>query len=269
MVSPQAHEVYSREIVAPFIGFLKTLVQNGANLNAYVLKLRPYREVTELPDQLSQLERATSIFSQKTLQLNQAAALARRPPEKDQYISEALGLCNALHLLIDTPVLEIFEFLVSKGSNAGDSNLFNQANFQKMSPFFKLVKQKNIKEGDYKKMFDGLLSSGRVDVDGTDQFGMSAFWFFYSNNRHEEAFYLAEKHGGDMNHIDNYGVFPLKKELMAGNLQLFKQLLEKGANPNMTDEFQRTVLHLACDFAHRKDYREVLKLLKKHGADLA
>jgi ankyrin repeat protein len=98
---------------------------------------------------------------------------------------------------------------------------------------------------------------------------MSAFWFFYNNNRHEEAFYLAEKHGADMNHIDNYGVFPLKKELMASNLALFRQLLEKGANPNMIDEFQRTVLHLACDFAHRKDYREVIRLLMKHGADLA
>jgi ankyrin repeat protein len=50
-----------------------------------------------------------------------------------------------------------------------------------------------------------------------------------------------------MNHIDNYGLFPLKKELYANNLPLFKQLLEKGANPNMIDEFQRTVMHLACD----------------------
>lgn len=91
------------------------------------------------------------------------------------------------------------------------------------------------------------MSSGHVDVDSPDQFGTTAFWYFYSNNRLEEAFYLAEKHGANMNHIDNYGFFPLKKELYANNLPLFKQLLEKGANPNMIDEFQRTVMHLACD----------------------
>jgi len=43
----------------------------------------------------------------------QAAALARRPPEKNQYVSETLGLSNSLHLLIDTPITEIFQFLVS------------------------------------------------------------------------------------------------------------------------------------------------------------
>lgn len=192
-------------------------------------------------------------------------ALGRRPPEKDQYISEVLGQSNTLHMLIDNPVVEIFDFLVAKvPTHTADNEspvMFNQVNLQKMSPFFKLVRQKNIKEGDFKHLFEALLASGHVDIDSPDQFGMSAFWFFYTNNRMEEAFYLAEKHGANMNHIDNYGVFPLKKELYSGNVALFKQLLEKGANPNMIDEFQRTVLHLACDYAHRKDYKEVLRLL--------
>lgn len=55
-------------------------------------------------------------LSQKTMNTNaviQAAALARRPPEKNQYVSETLGLSNSLHLLIDTPITEIFQFLVS------------------------------------------------------------------------------------------------------------------------------------------------------------
>lgn len=65
---------------------------------------------------------------------------------------------------------------------------------------------------------------------------MSAFWFFYTNNRFEDAFYLVGK-GANINHIDNYGVFALKRELFANNYNMLKQLLEKGADPNMSDEF--------------------------------
>lgn len=117
-------------------------------------------------------------------------------------------------------------------------------------------------------MFDSLLATGLVNVDEPDQFGMSPFWYFYTNARLQEAFYLVEKHNANINHIDNYGMFALKRELYQTNLATFRTLLEKGANPNMVDEFQRSVLHLACDYAHRKDYREFLKLLLKHGADL-
>jgi hypothetical protein len=91
-----------------------------------------------------------------------------------------------------------------------------------MSPFFKLVKQKNLADPEYKYLFDSLLSSGHVDIDSYDQFGMTAFWFLYTNNRIQEAFYLVDKHRANLNHIDNYGVFPLKKELFANNLNMFK-----------------------------------------------
>lgn len=67
--------------------FLKLLIDAGANPNAYVLKLRQYREESTGLSQLSQI-------SQSVMQ-------QRRPPEKDQYLSEALGLCNVLHLLLE------------------------------------------------------------------------------------------------------------------------------------------------------------------------
>jgi ankyrin repeat protein len=51
-------------------------------------------------------------------------------------------------------------------------------------------------------------------------------------------------------------------------VELFKRLLEKGANPNMIDEFQRTVLHHACNFADRKDYSQMYNLLLKHKVDI-
>jgi hypothetical protein len=39
---------------------------------------------------------------------------ARRPPEKDQYISEQLGLCNAIHFLINQKTSkEFFKFIMS------------------------------------------------------------------------------------------------------------------------------------------------------------
>ncbi len=61
-----------------------------------------------------------------------------------------------------------------------------------MSPFFKLVKTKNFKEGDYKLMFDALLKTGKVKIDSTDQFGMSAFWYLYTNKRFDDALYLVQ-----------------------------------------------------------------------------
>jgi ankyrin repeat protein len=47
-------------------------------------------------------------------------------------------------------------------------------------------------------------------------------------------------------------------------------LLDQGhANPNMKDEFQRTVLHLSCDFSNRRDYNEYFKILMRHNANIA
>jgi ankyrin repeat protein len=60
---------------------------------------------------------------------------------------------------------------------------------------------------------------------------MSAFWYFYTNNRNQEAMYLVDK-GANINHIDNYGMFALKRELFQANYENIKILLEKGANPN-------------------------------------
>lgn len=137
-----------------------------------------------------------------------------------------------------------------------------------MTPFFKLVKTKDIKGNKYyKRCFEKLLESGKVDINAPDQFGCSAFWHFYNQNRFEDAFFLVDK-GANINHIDNYGMYALKKELWANNLPMMQRLLEKGADPNQTDEFGRTALHLACNMIHRKDMRETIKLLIKFDADI-
>ncbi len=47
-------------------------------------------------------------------------------------------------------------------------------------------------------------------------------------------------------------------------------MLDQGhANPNMKDEFQRTVLHLCCDYSNRRDYNEYFKILIRHNANIA
>ena len=57
-------------------------------------------------------------------------------------------------------------------------------------------------------------------------------------------FFLVDR-GANINHIDNYGTFALKRELFAYNVVMLKRLLEKGADPNQTDEFGRTVSALS------------------------
>jgi ankyrin repeat protein len=69
--------------------------------------------------------------------------------------------------------------------------------------------------------------------------------------------------------MDNYGEFALKRELYQNDYNLIKKLLEKGADPNQKDEFGRTCLHLGCNMAHRKDVKEVMKILVKYNADLS
>ena len=101
-----------------------------------------------------------------------------------------------------------------------------------MTPFFMLVKTKDIKNDEYYKYyFEKLLETGKVDINAFDQFGNSAFWHFYNNNRIEDAFYLVDK-GANINHIDNYGFFALKSELYKNNFEMMKRLLDKGADPN-------------------------------------
>jgi hypothetical protein len=39
---------------------------------------------------------------------------------------------------------------------------------------------------------------------------------------------MVQKFGANINHIDNYGVFALKRELFNNNFPLFQKLLEKG-----------------------------------------
>jgi ankyrin repeat protein len=136
----------------------------------------------------------------------------------------------------------------------------------KMTPFFKLIKNKDINSPEFKYCFDKMIEA-KVDVNTPDQFGMSAFWHFYTKNQYQQAFFLADN-GADLNHIDNYGMFALKKETMSQNKENLKALLDKKADANQRDEFGRTCLHHLCNMSHQRDVKELMRLLLTNGADI-
>jgi len=91
--------ILKEQITTPFLQFLETLIEHGANPRVAVQKLAKYRDFDEKPG-LSQ-----------SVSAGTAAPVGRRPPEKDQY-DGAFGLCNALHIVLDFPTKPLFNFLL-------------------------------------------------------------------------------------------------------------------------------------------------------------
>jgi ankyrin repeat protein len=78
---------------------------------------------------------------------------------------------------------------------------------------------------------------------------------------------LAEK-GADINKLDNYGFFALKREVIQGQIEMIKKLLARGADIENRDEFGRTVLHLAMNRYRENSNTNVIQILLTHGASL-
>ena len=68
----------------------------------------------------------------------------------------------------------------------------------------------------------------------------------------------------DINCRDHYLSTPLHKAAINGKASAAKLLLDKGANPNVTDQFHRTALLDAVTAGHQ----EVARILIKSGAEL-
>ena len=168
------------------------------------------------------------------------------------------GECNALHIALDDPDDTVLDFLLSLNIP------MDQQNFDKMTPFFKLIKTKNVEAEPFKTVLGKMLAV-KADVDTPDQFGVSAFWHCFVNKRYDTAFLLA-KHGADLNRMDNYGWFPLKRMLFEDNREMLGKLLEMGADPNVQDEFARTVLHHAVNRSNPASDMTAVTLLLRHNA---
>jgi len=82
---------------------------------------------------------------------------------------------------------------------------------------------------------------------------------YYSNN--DVANYLIE-HVKDINSKSGYGT-PLMAATVKKNRYLVKLLLEKNANPNLTDQNNSTALHFSVIF----NQQEIIELLMKYKAN--
>lgn len=82
---------------------------------------------------------------------------------------------------------------------------------------------------------------------------------YYSNN--DVASYLIE-HVKDINSKSGYGT-PLMAATVKKNRYLVKLLLEKNANPNLTDQNNSTALHFSVIF----NQQEIIELLMKYKAN--
>jgi ankyrin repeat protein len=73
--------------------------------------------------------------------------------------------------------------------------------------------------------------------------------------------------GVDLNARDDEGQAPLHRAVATGNLKLAKQLINAGADVNLTDSRGRTALEIAD--AHADDEPTMLTLLEQYGAKRA
>lgn len=234
-----ALDYFDEKIAAPFVEFLKSFVEFGADQHATVDKLKDYRE--ELDSNGLKIRRRDSYGKIKNEYCNQ-------------------GLSNALHLILSFPSKTVFDFICDSGVTTEEINI------QKMTPFFNLIKTKDTTLPEYKYCLDKFLDT-KADIDSPDQFGISAFWYCYQNQKVDLAFYLASK-GADINRLDNYGFFALKKEVFDNNLDRIKRLIDAGADINMKDEFQRTVLHHCFNRYRVGNDLSIIRYLIGKGADI-
>ena len=164
-----------------------------------------------------------------------------------------------MHLILEFPSKTVFDFILDSGVSTDEINI------KKMTPFFMLIKTKDTSLPEYKYSLDRFISS-KSDIDSPDQFGVSAFWHCYQNQKVDLALYLASK-GADINRLDNYGFFALKSEVFNNNLNRIQQLIGVGADINKKDEFQRTVLHHALNRYRVGNDLSIIKYLIGQGAN--
>lgn len=163
-------------------------------------------------------------------------------------------------MILEFPSKTVFDFILDSGVSTDEINI------KKMTPFFMLIKTKDTTLPEYKNCLDKFIST-KSDIDSPDQFGISAFWYCYQNQKVDLAFYLATK-GADVNRLDNYGFFALKREVFNNNLDRIKRLIDVGADINQKDEFQRTVLHHAFNRYRVGNDLGIIRYLIDKGADV-
>ncbi|AET72878.1 hypothetical protein PGAG_00424 [Phaeocystis globosa virus 12T] len=84
---------------------------------------------------------------------------------------------------------------------------------------------------------------------------------------HYEIANLLIKNGANIDAIDNYGETPLFLAVKANNIEMVKLLIEKGAETNIENKTQNSIMHYAAEIPG--DNVEVLKYLIRNSSDTA
>lgn len=124
-----------------------------------------------------------------------------------------------------------------------------------------------------KKLYPQAPHSGTLPEDG---FGRTEFTHAILHHQTQEALSLL-KHYDNVNHKDNGGYSDLYFAAQSCELEVLRELLRRGADPNIETYAGGTPLTAALDsvqrHSHRKDFNsyecafEIIKLLLEAGAD--
>ncbi|XP_014232795.1 ankyrin-3-like [Trichogramma pretiosum] len=121
-----------------------------------------------------------------------------------------------------------------------------------------------LKKYDNKKVVELLLRSG-ADPNSTDMNGETPLHHMYSDEIAEIFFKIVEENDHRLQPVqvdirDRYGYTPLHLALYNNRINLAQLLLNKGADPSLTDEEGLTSLHIIVDISNYANRDEAIQL---------
>ena len=116
----------------------------------------------------------------------------------------------------------------------------------------------------YTEIVKLLLIENKADLNITDNYGKTALMKAAYKGQ-TEIIKLLVANNADLNIKASYGETALIYNVMRGQTEIVKLLIENKADLNITDKDSKTALMRAAENGHK--YKEIFRLLIKHGAD--
>ncbi|KAF3905818.1 Ankyrin-2 [Arthrobotrys entomopaga] len=172
---------------------------------------------------------------------------------------------GVLHIAAEKGNLELLRLLYEKG--VGVAGAVDEGNAKGRTPLYLAVRNGWVDVVRYLVTLDG------VDVNKAGDDGWTALHavsFYGGKNGGEVAMVLLEN-GADVGaRISSTGYTPLHKASEAGNLEVARRLVDKGADLDAKSERRHTPLYAAVRFGNSKrrgGMLEMVKMLMEKGAD--